>query len=107
MDSEQLGKSLRNSHIGPACTEPFNYNTSFGNACNYFFAYHVLVIMSFILLNYLKLKQLKKMETNERHTSETVMLDYLECLHLHQILSVSPHQLHSVNGMGQSICYTS
>ena len=23
-DSEQLGKSLRNSHIGPACTEPFN-----------------------------------------------------------------------------------
>ena len=24
-DSEQLGKSLRNSHIGPACTEPFNW----------------------------------------------------------------------------------
>ena len=22
---EQLGKSLQNSHIGPACTEPFNY----------------------------------------------------------------------------------
>ena len=28
-DSEQLGKSLRNSHIGPACTELFNYNFLF------------------------------------------------------------------------------
>ena len=25
VDSEQLGKSLRNSHIGPACKEPLNY----------------------------------------------------------------------------------
>ena len=25
-DSEQLGKSLWNSHIGPACTEPFIYS---------------------------------------------------------------------------------
>ena len=23
-DSEELGKSLRNGHVGPACTEPFN-----------------------------------------------------------------------------------
>ena len=26
-DSEQLGKSLRNSHIGPACTEPLSCST--------------------------------------------------------------------------------
>ena len=26
-DSEQLGKSLRNSHLGLACTEPFNCNS--------------------------------------------------------------------------------
>ena len=24
-NSEQLRKSLQNSHMGPACTEPFNY----------------------------------------------------------------------------------